>query len=97
MTSKQRAKLRAMANKLSPVLHIGRDGITKNVVHQAWGALESRELIKVALQNGSLYSSAREASDILCELVHAEPVQCIGKRFTIYRPAREPVIDINGL
>ena len=26
-----------------------------------------------------------------------EPVQCIGKRFVIYRPARKPVIDLDEI
>lgn len=31
--------------------------------------------------------SAREVIAQLCERTHAEPVQCIGNRFVIYRPA----------
>ncbi|MGN0995862.1 MAG: YhbY family RNA-binding protein [Candidatus Ventricola sp.] len=38
------------------------------------------------LQNCPL--TAREAIAALCEGAHAEPVQCIGSRFVIYR-ARE--------
>ena len=32
MTTKQRAKLRSMANTLDPVLQIGKDGITEQAV-----------------------------------------------------------------
>ena len=47
----------------------------------------ARELIKgTVLQNCPL--SAREAIAALCEGANAEPVQCIGNRFVIYR-ARE--------
>ena len=46
MTSKQRAMLRGMANTLQPILHVGKDGVTDNIVQQAWEALEARELIK---------------------------------------------------
>lgn len=89
MTTRQRAKLRAMCNTLEPVLHIGKDGITDNLAKQCWDALEARELIKVTLQRGAPYESAREACDALCARVHAEPVQTIGNRFCIYRQARE--------
>ena len=34
MTTKQRAALRAMANTMEPVLQIGKDGITDNLVKQ---------------------------------------------------------------
>ena len=88
MTTKQRAKLRAMCNELEPVLHIGKEGITDNLVKQCWDALEARELIKVTVQKNAPYT-AREACDELCERVHAEPVQTIGSKFSIYRQARK--------
>ena len=89
MTTKQRAALRSMCNTMEPVLQIGKDGITDNVVKQCWDALEARELIKVNVQRNAPYMSAREACNELCERVHAEPVQVIGSRFVIYRQARE--------
>lgn len=88
LTSKQRANLRGMANTLETVLYIGREGITENTVKEAYDALEARELIKCAVQQGCGLS-AREALDELCRRVHAEPVQCIGRRFVIYRESRQ--------
>ena len=89
MTTKQRAKLRSMCNTMEPVLHIGKDGITDNLVKQCWDALEARELIKVTVQKNAPFESTRQACDALCARVHAEPVQTIGSRFSIYRQARE--------
>ena len=86
MTSKQRAMLRGMANTLQPILHVGKDGVTDNIVQQAWEALEARELIKGTVLETSP-QSAREVIAQLCERTHAEPVQCIGRRFVMYRPA----------
>ena len=84
LTSKQRANLRSMANTMETILYIGKDGITDNTVKEAYDALEARELIKGAVQQ-NCELSAREALDELCERVHAEPVQCIGRRFVMYR------------
>lgn len=89
MTTKQRAALRAMCNAMEPVLQIGKDGITDNLVKQCWDALEARELIKVNVQKNAPFGNAREACEALCARVHAEPVQTIGSRFSIYRQARE--------
>ena len=88
MTTKQRAKLRAMCNTMEPVLQIGKVGISDNLIKQCWDALEARELIKVTVLKTAPYT-AREACDALCERVHAEPVQTIGNRFSIYRQARK--------
>ena len=88
MTTKQRAALRSMGAVMEPVLHIGKEGITPTVIKQCWDALEARELIKgTVLQNCPL--SAREAIAALCEGANAEPVQCIGSRFVIYRARKE--------
>ena len=88
MTSKQRAMLRSMANTMETILYIGKDGVVPGTVKQASDALEARELIKGCVQQGAPLS-AREALDSLCAQVGAEPVQCIGRRFVMYKPSRE--------
>ena len=60
LTSKQRAQLRGLANSLDVIVHIGKDGISENLVKQADEALEARELIKCRVLENSLYT-AREA------------------------------------
>ena len=88
MTGKQRAKLRAMANTIDPILYIGKDGITDHTVKECYDALEARELIKGCVQQGAPID-AREALTELCEKTGAEPIQQIGRRFVMYRPSRE--------
>ena len=88
MTSKQRAYLRSMANTMETILYVGKDGIVPGTVKQASDALEAREIIKCAVQQGCPLS-AREALNQLCEELQAEPVQCIGRRFVMYRPSTE--------
>lgn len=88
MTSKQRAYLRGLANTMEPILHVGKDGVNDNMVKQLSDALEARELIKgTVLPNCPL--TAREAVDELCAGAKAEPVQCIGNRFVIYRARKQ--------
>ena len=94
LTSKQRAALRSMANTLETVLYVGKEGVTEATAKEAYDALEARELIKCAVQQGCELT-ARQASDALCEKTHAEPVQCIGRRFVLYRAAREPKITLD--
>ena len=88
MTSKQRAYLRSMANTMETILYIDKDGIVPGTIKQASDALEARELIKCAVQQGCPLT-AREAITELCQQLEAEPVQCIGRRFVMYRPSRE--------
>lgn len=94
LTGKQRAALRAMANTLQPVFQIGKGNINENFVEQIDGVLETRELIKISILE-TADVTARDASDMLCEALGAEPVQCIGRKLVLYRASREnPRIEI---
>ena len=86
LTSKQRAQLRAMANPLEPVIHIGKGDIGDNLIQQADEALEARELIKCRVLETSLLN-AREAADALAPALRAEVVQVIGTKFILIRPS----------
>ena len=88
MTSKQRAMLRSMANTMETILYVGKDGIVPGTIKQASDALEAREIIKCAIQQNCPLT-AQEALTELCAELEAEPVQCIGRRFVLYRPSKE--------
>ncbi len=90
MNSKQRAMLRGMANTMETILYIGKDGVVPGTIKQASDALEARELIKCAVQQGCPLT-AREAVTELCAALEAEPVQCIGRRFVMYRPSGKTI------
>ena len=93
LTSKQRAKLRSMANEMPALFQIGKDGITENMITQLNDALEARELIKITiLQNSSVV--AKEVIAELCKSLRSEPVQCIGRKMVIYRRSKKPVITL---
>ena len=84
LTSKQRAQLRGLANSLDTILHVGKDGISDNLVKQANDALEARELIKGRVLENSMLT-AREACEQLAKLTRSESVQVIGSQVVLYR------------
>lgn len=87
LTSKQRAQLKGMASAEDTIIHIGKSGITDNVVVQVQDALKARELVKgIVLENSLL--TAREAGDTLARLCLAESVQAIGSKFVLYKENR---------
>lgn len=94
ITTKQRAFLRGMANRLDPVFQIGKNGIEDNFLKQVVDILEKRELIKIkVLENSGM--TAREASDIICEEIGCEAVQSIGSKLVIYKQSKKkPVIEL---
>lgn len=87
MTSKERAYLRGLANKIESKYQIGKNGIDKNLIALISEALEARELIKIHLLNNS-NSDIKTICSELCDATGAEPVSCIGSRIIIYRPSQ---------
>ena len=84
MTSKERAYLRGLANRVPSLYQVGKDGVTENVVKQIDDALNARELIKGnVLENAMM--SAREVAEELAEKTASQVVQVIGNRFILYR------------
>ena len=84
LTSKQRAQLRALANGIDPVVHIGKEDMGDNLIRQADEALEARELIKCRVLENSMLT-AREACTELARRTRSEEVQVIGTKFVLYR------------
>lgn len=88
ITSKQRSFLRSMAHSIDPVAYLGKQGLTENVVKQIDICLESRELVKVKLQEGCDLN-AKEVANEVAERLGAEFVQAIGHKFTLYRESKD--------
>lgn len=89
ITSKQRAYLRKLANGIEPIFQIGKSGISTELLNQLSNALEARELIKVHLLESAMLD-IKTACNEVSQALSAEPVQAIGSKFVIYRPAKKP-------
>ena len=95
LTSKQRAHLRKLAHHLKPVVLVGSDGVTEAVLDSLRDAFNTRELLKLKLQE-SAPLDVREAADAISQGpddVH--PVQTIGRTVVLYRPdPDDPEIEL---
>lgn len=88
ITTKQRAYLRALANKVDPIFQIGKGGINEAMVESLNQALEARELIKINVLNNCL-EEPKDLSNQLVKALRAEAVQVIGKKVVLYRASKE--------
>lgn len=84
VTKKQIKQLRALANSMKPLMHIGKHDVTDSVAQQADETLEKRELVKFQVLDGSGLE-AKEAAQELAERLHAQVIQVIGNRFVLFR------------
>lgn len=86
LTSKQRAHLRKLAHRLKPLVLVGGEGVTPAVLTSIREAFNTRELLKVKLQE-SAPLGVRDAANAIAErLEDVHPVQTIGKTIVLYRP-----------
>jgi RNA-binding protein len=88
LTSKQRAYLRKLAHHLKPVVLVGGDGVTDALVASVRDAFNSRELLKVKLQESASVKVREAANQITDALEDVHAVQTIGKTMVLYR--RDP-------
>ena len=95
ITTKQRAYLRGLANKITHIFQVGKTGVEDEAfIKQVEAALEKRELVKITvLENSGLTS--REASDFLCKEIGCEGVQAIGSKLVLYKQSKKnPTIEL---
>lgn len=88
MTSKQRAYLKSLAMNISPVVLIGKGGLTPEIISAADEALAARELIKAGLLQNCM-EDIRETAEALGERTRSEVVQIIGRKIVLYRPGKD--------
>lgn len=84
MNSKERANLRAEAQRLSPLVHVGHGGVTDAIVKTMDDVLRTHELVKVDISR-NLSAPIKEVASALAEATGAEVVQVIGRKATFYR------------
>lgn len=88
LTPAERKVYRAEAHHLDPVVLVGGDGLTANVIKEIDAALNAHGLIKVRVFSDD--RAAREAMfATLADQLQAAPIQHIGKLLVLWRPQPE--------
>lgn len=93
LTTKQIAHLRGLAHNLNPVVMIGNNGLTEQVVKEIDVSLKAHELIKIKVFGDDRAARVQMLEDI-CQQTQATAVHHIGKQLVIYRKADQPKIVI---
>ncbi len=84
LDSRQRAKLRAMANGLQPFFQIGKGGINDNMTADISAALDAHELVKISVLR-TADGTPRELLSALASALGAEEVAATGGKIVLYR------------
>ena len=88
LTSKQKQFLKGLAHPLSPVVRIGKAGLTPAVINEAKRSLEAHELIKVRIEADDAETRASVADEV-ARASDAALAATIGKLAILYRARDE--------
>jgi len=94
LTAKQRQYLRGLAHPLSPVVRVGKGGVSDAVVAETKKSLEAHELIKVRLDVDD-GKQRRALADQLAAATQADVAGNVGKVAILFRARDEkPTIKL---
>ena len=96
MDNRQRKRLKAIGQRLKPVVTVAARGLADGVLAELERALADHELIKVRLAIGDRSERAALTRE-LCARLGAECVQAVGRTILLYRPAPHPDPRLSNL
>lgn len=88
ITSKQRAYLKSIAQTMDPIFQVGKNGVTPELTEAIGEALGVREMIKISVLNNCL-EDPKDICAVLSERTNCIPVQVIGKKIVLFKPAKK--------
>ena len=96
LSIQERKRLRQIGHALNPVVMVGSQGLTENVIEETNRALNDHELIKVKVAG----EDREERAAIIAEIASttgAEIVQTIGKIALLYKKAAKQNAKLSNL
>lgn len=88
LTPKQRQFLKGLAHPLSPVVRVGKGGVSEAVVAETKKSLDAHELIKVRIDSDDS-ASRHELAEKLAAAADAQIAGTVGKIAILYREREE--------
>ena len=93
LTNKEKKYLRKLANPLSSIFQVGKEGVSLNQIKGINDYLEAHELVKISVLKNCDFETMEVALD-LCSATKAELVQIIGRIIILYRQSKKKIINL---
>lgn len=89
INKKDKFRLRALANPLKPVVIIGKEGLTENIIVSINDVIRTHELIKVSILKTYEGLPTKELAELICSTIGAEYIFSVGRTFVIYKKNKD--------
>ncbi|XID75463.1 ribosome assembly RNA-binding protein YhbY [Alkanindiges sp. WGS2144] len=96
LSNQERKRLRQIGHALNPVIMLGNQGLTENVIEETLRALNDHELIKVKVA-GEDREQRAQLIQSLAEQTGAQIVQQVGKMVLLYKKAAKQNQHLSNL
>ncbi len=94
LTSKQRAYLIGLGAELTPIIQVGKGGVSPEAVQSVEEVFNTHELVKGNVLKTSP-EDPRTVAETLAGRTRATVVKVIGRKFILYRPDKDkPKIEL---
>lgn len=93
LTNNQKKYLRGIAHNINPMIIIGANGITENLMKELEGTLEHHEILKIKMASAD-HDDRKQIVDYILEQTGALLVQTIGKICVIYRQSDDTELPL---
>lgn len=95
MTSKERAHLKGLAMNMDPIINIGKNGVTPELIASVEESISKRELIKIGVLK-NCPDDPKEIAQVIAERSKSQVVQVIGKKIVLYKKnIKNPKIELH--
>ena len=89
LDKKDKYRLRALANPLKPVVIIGKEGLTENIVVSINDVIRTHELIKISILKTYEGLPTKELAHLICSTISAEYIHVVGRTMVIYKKNKD--------
>ena len=89
INKKDKFRLRALANPLKPVVIIGKEGLTENMIVSINDVIRTHELIKISILKTYEGLATKELAELICSTIDAELIFVVGRTFVIYKKNKD--------
>jgi len=93
LNNRQKKYLRVMANSLKPLVIVGKDGLSEQLLESLSLSLEAHELVKISLLKTAPLDIKEAAIEMAVD-TKAEIIQTIGRTVVLYRKNKDAVIKL---
>ncbi len=90
LTPKMKRKIKSELNSEKPMIHIGKDGVTAQIVNEVVKQLDAREMIKAKILKTALQENeAIEIATKIAEKTESELVDVRGHTFLLFKRKKD--------